>query len=117
VTADATLGAVEDIIAGGGDADNILRGVVAILHERPTFGSVALSFVEEERFVLGPSAGELGTDPHRFPVTYDDQQVAELAVDVGRLSEEDRALLERVAALLGPYCLVGWDTGGKAWSP
>jgi hypothetical protein len=33
------------------------------------------------------------------------------------LSPEDRAVLERVASLIGPYCLVGWDTGGEAWSP
>ena len=23
----------------------------------------------------------------------------------------------RVAALLAPYCLVGWDTGGEEWNP
>ena len=26
-------------------------------------------------------------------------------------------LLRVVADLLSPYCLVGWDTGGEAWSP
>ena len=25
--------------------------------------------------------------------------------------------LSRVAALLAPYCLVGWDTGGEEWVP
>jgi hypothetical protein len=25
--------------------------------------------------------------------------------------------LSRVAALLAPYCLVGWDTGGEGWEP
>ena len=25
--------------------------------------------------------------------------------------------LERAAALLAPYCLVGWDTGGEEWVP
>ena len=27
------------------------------------------------------------------------------------------AELERAAALLAPYCLVGWDTGGEEWVP
>ena len=30
----------------------------------------------------------------------------------GELTAEDRALLERVALLVSPYALVGWDTGG-----
>ena len=34
----------------------------------------------------------------------------------GALTEEERALLERVAFLVSPYALVGWDTGGEAWS-
>ena len=25
--------------------------------------------------------------------------------------------LDRVAGLLAPYCLVGWDTGGEEWVP
>ena len=29
---------------------------------------------------------------------------------------EERAFLERVALLISPYCLVGWDTGGVPWS-
>ena len=29
---------------------------------------------------------------------------------------EDQAFLERVALLISPYCLVGWDTGGTPWS-
>ena len=33
------------------------------------------------------------------------------------LTQDDTALLERVAVLISPYCLVGWDTGGEAWSP
>ena len=29
--------------------------------------------------------------------------------------EADREFLERVAQLIAPYCLVGWDTGGEPW--
>ena len=33
------------------------------------------------------------------------------------LDEESRAFLQRVALLISPHCLVGWDTRGEAWSP
>ena len=29
----------------------------------------------------------------------------------------DIRLLEHIAALISPYCLVGWDTGGEPWDP
>ena len=35
----------------------------------------------------------------------------------GELTAEDRALVERVALLVSPYALVGWDTGGEEWTP
>ncbi len=35
----------------------------------------------------------------------------------GELSPEERAVLERVAVLVSPYALVGWDTGGEEWTP
>ena len=35
----------------------------------------------------------------------------------GELSAEDREFLERVAAIVSPYALVGWDTGGEEWAP
>ena len=38
-------------------------------------------------------------------------RVAELVAD----GCEDDAFLQRVATLLAPYCLVGWDTGGVPW--
>ena len=42
------------------------------------------------------------------------------AVDPDRPSAfdaDDRQFLERVAVLISPYCLVGWDTGGEPWRP
>ena len=30
---------------------------------------------------------------------------------------DDRRFLERVALLISPHCLVGWDTRGEAWTP
>jgi hypothetical protein len=35
----------------------------------------------------------------------------------GELTPEARALLERVAILISPYALVGWDTNGESWNP
>jgi len=52
------------------------------------------------------------------PVSYDGVVVAEIDVDSDAPSAfgpADREFLERVAAVISPYCLVGWDTGGMDW--
>jgi L-methionine (R)-S-oxide reductase len=49
------------------------------------------------------------------PIAYEGQVVGEIDIDSDRpaaFGEEDRAFLERVAALISPYCLVGRETGG-----
>ena len=54
------------------------------------------------------------------PISYDDIVVAEIDIDSdvpAAFGDEDRVLLERVAELISPHCLVGWDTGGEAWEP
>ena len=54
------------------------------------------------------------------PIVYEGRVVGEIDVDSDRpaaFGGDDRAFLERVALLLSPYCLVGWDTGGERWSP
>ena len=33
------------------------------------------------------------------------------------LDDEARTTFERVAAIVGDYCLVGWDIGGEDWEP
>jgi putative methionine-R-sulfoxide reductase with GAF domain len=117
VSAYAVLAAVERILGRGGDADDILREVVDSLRAEGEFDWVGISFFEKGAFVLGPSSGESAGDPARLPISYDGNVVAELGVLASDLSAEDRALLERVAELLAPYCLVGWDTDGQAWTP
>jgi hypothetical protein len=117
VSADATLGAIERILSRGGEADDVLREVVAALHDHIPSSWVAISFVEQDNLVLGPTAGQQATDSANFRIDYQDRPVAELAVGADALTDADRAVLERVASLLGPYCLVGWDTGGEVWSP
>ena len=108
------LEAVERVLNRGGEADDVLRQVVAILHER--LGRfVRISFVETDGLVQGPAAGD-ETETTGFPIAFQGRRVADLEAG-GELTEEDRALLERVAILVSPYALVGWDTNGEAWSP
>jgi hypothetical protein len=114
---DGALEAVDRILDRRGDADDVLRQVVAVLHGIDDYSWVGISFVEEGELVLGPAQGERTAEPMAIPITYEDNVVAELGVVAGKLGMEDRAFLERVALLISPYCLVGWDTGGEAWSP
>jgi hypothetical protein len=103
---------VEEIVERGGEADDVLRAVVQALHEDGV-GWVGIAFVEGSRLELGPSAG--GEAPNRLqrqPVEWQGAKVAELQASGG-----DPHRLARVALLIAPYCLVGWDTGGEPWSP
>jgi hypothetical protein len=106
--------AVEALLERGGDADDVLRAVVGTLVERGGCSWAGISFVEGDALVAGPAAGE--PDERRrtaVPVAYRGERVGELAVD-GPL---DRALLERLAALISAHVLLGWDTGGERWTP
>jgi hypothetical protein len=113
--AGGALEAIERIHDRGSDADDVLRDVVAVLHS--DYSWVGISFVEEGELVLGPALGEQTVEPTRIPISYENNVVAELGVIADEIDAKDRAFLERVAVLIAPYCLVGWDTGGEAWSP
>jgi len=108
------LEAVERVLESGGEADDVLRQVVAILHER-LGGFVRISFVEETVLVPGPAAGD-ETATTAFPIAFQGNHVADLEAG-GELRDEDRALLERVVILISPHALVGWDTQGEVWNP
>jgi hypothetical protein len=111
------LEAIDGIVNRGSDADEVLREVVAILHSIDNYSWVGISFVEDGELVLGPSQGEQSAEPTTIPISYENNVVAELGIVAGELDTEGQAFLERVASLISPYCLVGWDTGGEAWSP
>lgn len=113
-SADAALASVEQILDRGGDADDVLRQVVAALHESAGYAWAGIFFVEDGSLVLGPHAGT-PDEPGRTqtPVLWQGDRVAELAVD--NAPEEDRMFLERVALLVSGHCLVGWDIGGEPW--
>jgi putative methionine-R-sulfoxide reductase with GAF domain len=111
------LDAVERILNRGGDADDVLREVVTALHERvPHYDRVGIAFMEEGTLVLGPQAGEGDGDELRTLVTFDGAPVAELVVQRSATVAGDEPFLERVASLVSPYCLVGWDTQGVPWA-
>lgn len=122
MTTDAHRGAVdavERLLNRGGDADDVLRSVVVALHERlPHLQSVWIEFVEGEQRLAGPSAGKTTDEPpKRYPVRFQGNDVALLAVPSSAVRAGDDAMLERVATIIAPYCLVGWDTGGRPWEP
>jgi hypothetical protein len=111
---------VQAVIDGGEEADEILRASLAAVHEAGGAPWSAIAFVEERRMTMGPVLGQVpdGTPEPALavPIAYGGETVAGLWFG----SEAPRALdadLSRVAALLAPYCLVGWDTGGEQWEP
>jgi hypothetical protein len=97
------------------DADDVLREAVAELAK--AYEWVGIAFVEQGELVLGPATGPEPEATYSVPIVYDGSPVAELRVAPADVTPNQRASLERVAAELSPYSLVGWDTGGEAWSP
>jgi hypothetical protein len=104
---------VDEVIEAGGEPDDVLRGVVAALVDSGAASWAGILFAESGDLVLGPEAGTARGEAVRVPVLYGVTPVAELAVE----GCSDRALLGRVAGLIGEHCLVGWDTGGVPWEP
>jgi putative methionine-R-sulfoxide reductase with GAF domain len=54
------------------------------------------------------------------PISYEGRVVGEIDIDSDvpkAFGAADRDFLERVALLISPHCLVGWDTGGQDWTP
>jgi acyl-CoA thioester hydrolase len=107
--------AIERIIDRESEADEILRQAVATIAKRyETF--CGIRFVEDGGMIDGPSAGDYAEPQSVVPITYDDSSIAEIALGAP-LHDDDRDAFDRIAKLLSPFCLVGWDTGGEAWNP
>jgi hypothetical protein len=104
------LEAVDRLVNLGGDADDVLRGVLAALHARGV-DYAAIRFVEDGALVDGPSVGA-GSPAITVPVVFQGRRVGEL-----QLSDPDEELANRVATLVSAVVLVGWDTGGEPWVP
>ena len=162
MTAASALEDVERIVARGGDADDVLREVVEVLHDRfDHYSWIGIYLVEGNDRVLGPWKGPQATEHVRIPVgqgicgaaaasgrteivddvnadprylacfpstrseivvpiSFQGRVVGEIDIDSdapAAFGDADREFLERVAVLIAPHSLVGWDTGGEAWTP
>jgi hypothetical protein len=105
---------VDQIVSAGGEADDVLRAVVAALAAEPGISWAGIRFLEAGEFVLGPSAGSPEeTKRATTAIAYRGDPVGELVVD----GAADQATLDDVASAISAYVLLGWDTGGSAWEP
>jgi hypothetical protein len=108
VSGDAeVLAEVERIVERGGEADDVLRDVLAALHAAG-IAYAAIRFVEQGALVDGPAVGT-AQQAAVVPVDYRNDKVGELELSA------DVTFAERVAAHIAPFVLVGWDTGGEPW--
>jgi hypothetical protein len=108
---EAAVAEVERLAAAGGDADEVLRAVVAAVHDAGV-PWIAVRFNEEGTLVDGPTAGTRPDETITAPVSYNGERIGELEA-----AGVDEAFLERIAVLLAEYVLLGWDTGGETWEP
>jgi hypothetical protein len=108
-----TEAAVQRVVAEGGEADDILRATVAALAEQTGVAWAGIAFLDRGVLGLGPAAGMADESRRtRTPILFQGALVGELWVDGNKPVE-----LDRVAALVAPYVLIGWDTGGEIWDP
>jgi hypothetical protein len=108
------LAEIDRVVASGGDADDVLRAVVAALAAEPEIGWAGITFLEGGELMLGPSAGSPNeARRHVTPIAYRGELVGELVVD----GTVEPTSLAQVAAAISDYALLGWDTGGTAWEP
>jgi hypothetical protein len=105
---------VQRVVERGGEGDDVLRAAVAALVAELGVAWAGIAFVEDGELRLGPTAG-VAEDARRrrAPILFQRTRVAELWVD-GEIEVEQ---LERVATVIAPYALIGWDTHGEAWDP
>jgi len=108
------LAEIREIVGRDGDADDVLRAVVAALVDGGACTRAAIYFRDEGALLPGPRAGvATAVEETRTPVAYDGAEVAELVT----AGPADELFLARVADLIAVHCLVGWDTGGIPWNP
>jgi L-methionine (R)-S-oxide reductase len=157
----SALEAVDRIVNREPEADEVLRKVVDVLHDRfDHYSWVGIYLVEGDDLVLGPWKGPQATDHVRIPIgqgicgaaaasgrtevvddvgsderylacfpstrseivvpiAFEGRVVGEIDIDSDEpaaFGEADRIYLERVAVLISPHALVGWDTGGRSWT-
>jgi hypothetical protein len=85
------LEAVDRIVNRGGDADDVVRAVLAALHERGV--AAAIRFAGGGELAAGDGAPGL-----RVPIVRDGERIGELEA-----AADDEAFVARVATLISPY--------------
>jgi hypothetical protein len=108
------LEALGRILSKDGEPDDVLCAAVSELVSEPEVAWAGVAFLEDGSLVLGPTAGNPDTSKRiAVPIEFQGSGVGELWVD----GVADLTFLARVAALLSPYVLIGWDTRGEGWDP
>ena len=101
MTSSDILAAVERIAARGGDAPDVLQATVATIVDRGGAKWAAVLFNDEGELIVGPHAGAAEPGERRTaPIVFKGADVGQLAVD----GLDDQPLIERIAALISPYC-------------
>lgn len=114
MTDEGVLDEISRLLEQDDDADDALRRVVARVAEEIGVTWVGIAFVEDGTLTLGPSAGTPDeTRRTRVPIEFHGEPVGELVADGSVVT----SVLARVAELVAPYVLIGWDTGGETWQP
>jgi hypothetical protein len=109
-----SVDAIREIVEQGIEPDDVLRAVVDALASTGEIRWAGIAFTEDDALRLGPARGEQDEGRReRVPVEYDGATVGELWAD----GDVRRDELQRIAALISPYVLIGWDTDGEAWEP
>lgn len=106
------LSSIENVLASGAEADEMLRLVVGRLGFT-LYVSVAIAFLDDGALTVGPTHGSEPATCLAVPVLFQEAPIAEIRVSPAL--DEDRPFLERVARRISLLCLVGWDTGGVPW--
>jgi hypothetical protein len=97
------LEALERVLNRGGEPDEVLQEVVAVLGR--LYNRVAVRVIRDEELVDGPSSGNpLGTSSS-WDVYLAETKVGE--IEVGPASDEDDAFMTRVATIVSPYFRAG----------
>ena len=110
----STLAEIDRVAGSGGDADDVLRAVVAALAAAPEIAWAGITFLEAGELVLGPSAGSPDeTRRHVTAISFRGDHVGELVVD----GAVEQTSLAQIATAISDYVLLGWDTGGSTWEP
>ena len=101
MSASGVLEAVERIIDGDGDPDEVLQASVTTIVDRSEATWAAVLLMQDGELVVGPEAGVAAPGERRgAPIVFQGATLGRLDVD----GLDDQPLIDRLAVLLAPYC-------------